>query len=221
MSKVPSTIDGKPVRRFLAVDHGNNLVSIFDPWIEGARTWAGAVDFSPAVVEEDPASTKTSRTNTDPLIGEPIELVVAAEGESVRDLDHVGRAPLMQLGVCGRRYDIAGGLEAAGAGLRVVVFEALVGGVVGDDGWMRAKIGDAEVAVDPMMGAWSIENADGRRLGNANPWGLSFALAAVPNGVFAVRLIESFFRRRMPAAVALAVSDAIDDWGPTPTEVRP
>lgn len=221
MSKVSRTLDGKPVRRFPAIARGNGLVSIFDPWIEGSRTWIGPVDDALAVVGEDPHSAKTSRANTDPLIGEALELVVVAEGVGVGDLDHIARAPLLQIGIFGKRYDIADGLMAAGAGLRVAAFEALVGGVVGEDGWMRANIGDAEIAVDPMTGAWSVENGDGHRRGHTNPWGLSFALGAVSNGVFAVRLLEAFFRRKMPPAVALTISDAVDEWGPTPKEVRP
>ena len=213
--------DRIPARRFLAVDRGNGMVSIFDPWIEGVRTWLG-----PAAVNTDRLVTirgwsKAPRENTDPLIGETLDLVVAAAGDGIRDLDHVARAPLCQFGVFNHRPDVTESLGAAGPTLRAAVFEALVGGVTGDDGWMRAEIGDAEVAVEPTSGAWSVENADGSRRTHPNPWGFSFALGAVPTGVFAVRLLEAFFHRKMPAATALAISDALDEWGPTPKEVRP
>lgn len=206
-------------RRFLAVERGDDLVAIFDPWTEGARTWLGPRSAGLAKIRPNPYVAKASRENADPLIGETLELIIAGKGESVRDLEHIARAPFCRPGVFLHRPDIAGSLEAAGPFIRAAVFEALIGGVTGDDGWTRAEIGDAEVAVDPTTGAWSVENADGHRRSHRNPWGLSFALGAVPNGVFAVRLLEAFFRRKMPGKVALAVSDAIDDWGPTPKEV--
>lgn len=222
MTSAPLSNGRHATRRFPAIRRPDGgVIVIFDPWTEGARTWRESPTARLVRIAVDPYASRLARENTDPLIGEIIEPVLAADGEGIRELGYVARAPFCQFGVFLYRSDVAESLEAASPFLRAAVFEALIGGVIGDDGWTRAKIGDAEVAVDPATGAWSVENADGHRRSHRNPWGLSFALGAVSNGVFAVRLLEAFFRRKMPGKVALAVSDALDDWGPTPKEVRP
>ncbi|TBW38411.1 hypothetical protein EYW49_09065 [Siculibacillus lacustris] len=214
-------------RRFLATivprawtTHGQ--IVIFDPWGEEARTW----DYDPACAFRGTLTTcagysKQHHYNRNPLIGRPIEFVITGAGRSLRDLPHIAHAPLCEFGVFNRRANVADSLTAAGPEIRGAVIKALVGGVPGNDGEVRAKIGASEIVVNPTTGAWSITHADGHRRAGRNLRRFVLALGAVPDGVAAVRLLETIFKWKIPPDAALKIADAIDECAPIPKEVRP
>ena len=209
-------------RRFPAVALPNGDVAIFDPWIEGARTWGA----SPSRAFLGRVAPSTSAAHDDretraPLTGEVIEFVVVAQGEGIHDLPHVVVAPLCRPGVFGRRPDVAQSLAAGGPAIRAAVIEALIGGAKADDGTVRATIGGSEILVDPITAHWSIENSDGHRRSGDTLRHFGHALGAVPDDVLAVRLLETVFACRISAILARTISDALDRWHPILEEAQP
>lgn len=213
-------------RRFLSVTVPSSWstkseIVIFDPWAEIMRSW----DHEPTPffgrLSASLSYSAADNANRNPLIGQSIEFVSVGVGKSFRGLPHVAHAPLCDPGVWCRRANIADSLTAAGPKIREAVIEALVGGVKGDDGTVRTKIGQSEIAVNPTTAAWSIEHADDHRRSGRNLRRFVFALGAVSDGVAAVRLLETVFKWKIPLAAALKIADAIDECAPIPKEVRP
>lgn len=220
MAEAPSS---NLTRRIPALMTSSGLTLVFDPWDEGGMTFGpGKARFGR--INPTPTYDKTW-ARRHPWGGVDLEFDNIGRGESIRDFAFCNRAPLLQFGVM--RADpaasIHGALTAAGESLRAVVIDALVGGVVADDGTRHALIGGADIAVDPKTGSWRISDPDGCERSGRDLRRFAFGLKVLSPGVFAVRLLEAIFKWKFPPDLARGVADLIDAKVPTghPKGVRP
>lgn len=201
----------EPSRRVPALMMNAGTVLAYDPWDEGGMTFGPGPAGFLGLIDPNATYDKTWHRQH-PWGGVPLEFDVLGRGESIRDFPVLNRAPLLQLEVmrASPLASIKGALDAAGASLRAVVIDALIGGVVADDGTRHVEIGASEVAADPKTGAWQITSPDGAESSGRDLRRLTWCLKGLSPGVFAVRLLEAIFRWRFPPELARGVADLID-----------
>ncbi len=217
----------------LAIEDGEGhsvTLRIWDDWSEDFLTFEGGVGATPFRLAGDHIVERRGGATRSHLVGERLAPVVVATKRRAEDparpmargdhlaLPALAEAPLLQLGIWNHRPDVAASLVGAAPSVRAAVVSALIGGVIDDRGVIRAQIDRFEVSADPETGEWEIAGDEGARRGSSLR-GFAAALAAVGDGVFAVRLVEAVFGWRLPVACARSIADAIDA-APKPREVR-
>lgn len=209
-------------RRIPALKKTSGLALVFDPWDEGEMTFGPPPKGSESTpirfgwINPNPTYDKTW-ARQHPWSGVTLEFDHVGRGDSIRDFAAVHRAPLAQFDVmrAAPSASVRGALIAAGETLRAVVIDALIGGVVADDGTRHVQIGGSDIAADPKTGAWRITSPDGGERSGRDLRRFAFGLKALSPGVFAVRLLEAIFRWRFPPDLARGVADLIDAKVPT------
>ena len=228
MSSVTSSRRRLPAVQTMDATGRKGLTLVWDPWAETMRAFIPPTDGVPwqgsfRSLSGTDRFGPERRIFREHLVGEafdpiPVETCPLEEPSAFRVLPALRHAPFLEAGVFGQRPDIACSLALGARAIRAAVAEALVDGVTGDDGVIRAQVGESETAVDPRTGAWEILAADGHIASGTTLRGFALGLGGVDDGVFAVRLLEAVFGWRLPIRVALAIADAIDG-APEPRRV--